>query len=401
MGHLPYLPPELIALIVDHLHGDTAALEACSLVSRAFLPTAQAHLFENIELRFRPSNGNIKPMRAFISPDPCGVLSYTQKLSVSYPGIFTAPSHLDDILDHFMAFSNIREFRIRLDTFNFVDRDLTSTSHYFSHFQPTLRSLDLTTFDWNPKDLILFITFFPFLEDLSLLFYDPGPVTVDPRVEVLDPNLLAPLRGTLRIRNTPLHGGFVVELTKVQTLYHTLELGGHILSPETKVSELVAACAPALRVLKLSHRCSLFPFQIMGHKLNRKLTVTHHTDLDSWMTFATCTQLAEVRLPVYMGQHRGATRMHAALLSTISSPHLRKIELTFNGGLSTQEVAVVLSTKKWEALEDVLLELTRRTKNTIQLVVAFQERTQFQRRCNELMPRFRKVGEVRFEWGSS
>ena len=400
MGDLPHIPPELIALIVSHLHNDTAALKACSLVSSAFLPSAQAYLFENIKLWFR-LNRNIESMRACIPPDPSGVLSHTRNLALFYPGIFLPPSVLDEIFDHFTAFSKVRELRIRLDTSHFVDRNLTSTSRYFSHFRPTLRSLDLTTFDRNPKDLVAFITFFPFLEELSLLFYDAGPAAAPDRwVGELDPNILAPLRGTLRIHTTPHNPELIMELTKVRILYHTLELGGHILSPGTGMPELLTACAPTLRVLKFLHSCRLFSFLVMGHELNRKLTDVHHSDLDSWMTFAACTQLAEIRLPAFVDQHRDTIRFHAALASTISSPGLRRIELAFNGKPLTREVARVFSRKRWGALEDVLLDLAQRNRNTVQLVMSFQDNVQLPRRCDEFMSRFREVGEVRFEVGS-
>ena len=251
MGRFPCLPPELIALIVDHLHGDSTALKACSLVSHTFLPLAQAHLFENIELRFR-SNANIEPMRRGLIP----VLSHTRKLSISYSIVFIVPSILDGIIDHFMAFRNVRELKICLDTFHFVDRDLRTTSRYFSQFQPTLRSLDLTTFDRYPKDTIAFITFFSFLEELSLLFCYVGPGAArGGRMKVLDPNSLTPLRGTLRIRDTSSDDEFIAELTKVRVLYDTLELGGDTLSPGTGISGLFAACAPTLRIIRFLHNC--------------------------------------------------------------------------------------------------------------------------------------------------
>jgi len=99
-----YPPPELIALIVDHNHGDTAAI-----VSHAFLPLAQAHKFKNIELRFR-FKGNIGSMCAPFPPDPCGVLSHDRKLSITYSSIFIVPSVLvssisiSKCLDHFFTF---------------------------------------------------------------------------------------------------------------------------------------------------------------------------------------------------------------------------------------------------------------------------------------------------------
>jgi len=85
------LPLELIELIIDHLHDDSVALKACSLVSRTFLQPARVHLFENIELRFRHSvkDRNIDSMRTIISPDSRGLLSHTRKLSIPYQGLLT------------------------------------------------------------------------------------------------------------------------------------------------------------------------------------------------------------------------------------------------------------------------------------------------------------------------
>lgn len=123
-------------------------------------------------------------------------------------------------------------------------------------------------------------------------------------------------------------------------------------------------------------------------------------DLDPWLTLAACTWLAEIRLPAFVERSRGAIRLYAALLSTISSPHLYKIELAFNRKLLTRQVAELLSWKQWDALEDVLLELTQRSGNTLQLGILFLDRVQLPRRWSEFMPRFREVGEVRFEWAS-
>ena len=39
----------------------------------------------------------------------------------------------------------------------------------------------------------------------------------------------------------------------------------------------------------------------MIHELNRKPAVVDHADLNSWMLFAMSTQLAEIRLPVFVG----------------------------------------------------------------------------------------------------
>jgi len=167
MGHFPHLPPESIALIVDDRHGYTAALKAC--------PSFLTLSFRSLKFTYsRRSSCDSDSMR---TSDQCvaPLSQFYPTLATSYSNLFILPPILDGILDHFMAFRNIRELKIRLDTFHFVDRNLRSASRYHSHFQPTLRSLDLTTLDRNPKDAIVLITFFPSLEELSLLFYDADP----------------------------------------------------------------------------------------------------------------------------------------------------------------------------------------------------------------------------------
>ncbi|OCH84584.1 hypothetical protein OBBRIDRAFT_741339, partial [Obba rivulosa] len=48
--NIPTLPPELTDHIIDFLHDDRQALQACALVSRAWLPSAQLHLFYDIQI---------------------------------------------------------------------------------------------------------------------------------------------------------------------------------------------------------------------------------------------------------------------------------------------------------------------------------------------------------------
>ncbi|KAH9923252.1 uncharacterized protein B0H18DRAFT_474185 [Fomitopsis serialis] len=45
------LPLEIQEQVLDHLHDDPSALEACSLVCSAWLPTARLHLFRTVKLR--------------------------------------------------------------------------------------------------------------------------------------------------------------------------------------------------------------------------------------------------------------------------------------------------------------------------------------------------------------
>jgi len=43
------LPPEILDLIVDHLHDEPTALKACCLVSKSWVPRTWNHLFALVE----------------------------------------------------------------------------------------------------------------------------------------------------------------------------------------------------------------------------------------------------------------------------------------------------------------------------------------------------------------
>ncbi|OCH84583.1 hypothetical protein OBBRIDRAFT_764080 [Obba rivulosa] len=50
------LPPELIDYTIDVLHSDYQVLKACALVCRAWLPSAQLHLFYEMCREFESSH---------------------------------------------------------------------------------------------------------------------------------------------------------------------------------------------------------------------------------------------------------------------------------------------------------------------------------------------------------
>jgi len=243
MGHLP---PELIDLIIDHLYDDMAALKACSLVSRAFLPRSQTLLFESLSIY-----GDWR------IPVPLRAHSYTRNLAISIRnGCFIQPHHLDKILNVCVSFKSVRDLWLWLFPTQFIDTHFTLTSRYFAHFQPTLRCLELTAPTKNPKDLIAFVAFFPLLEEVSLKLFDFYTKSSSKFGE-LDPHLLNPLRGALWIDDNAPDSGFVQELAMVRVQYHTLELYTNPVSSVTGLQALITACAPNLRVLRM-HRSTPF-----------------------------------------------------------------------------------------------------------------------------------------------
>ena len=84
----PYLPPEILDYIIDHLHDEPEALKMCCLVSKSWVPRAREHLFYEIKFQYLAHANAWK--RAF--PDPTRPPAHhTHSLSVRFIGsIFIA-----------------------------------------------------------------------------------------------------------------------------------------------------------------------------------------------------------------------------------------------------------------------------------------------------------------------
>ena len=267
MGRLLDLPLELLELIVGHLHDDKASLGAFSLVSRALLRPSQAQLFKQINVRRIPAHGdgssrNTEDMRKWTSLDPgdAQVLSYTRTLSLSSGQPLVYPQHLDDILGHLIAFKKVRNLTISLFATHYVRNPLVSPARYFAHFQPTLRSIYLTTCLTNPWDLITFIAFFPLLEDLTIQILDAYdlPALPESEPEGPEPAALSQFRGSLRLFQFRQTNAFVLELLKHRLQYRALSFSD--VTIWTGIQELIVACAPTLQVLRFFNLGSECPF---------------------------------------------------------------------------------------------------------------------------------------------
>lgn len=55
------LPKEILDIILDDLHDDTATLKACSTVCQTLLPVSQAHIFRNVTLEYFDYSTNTEP----------------------------------------------------------------------------------------------------------------------------------------------------------------------------------------------------------------------------------------------------------------------------------------------------------------------------------------------------
>ena len=95
-----------------------------------------------------------------------------------------------------------------------------------------------------------------------------------------------------------------------------------------------------------------------------------------------------------------------ALVSTLSSPRLRRITLTFNVSRFVKGSAsstTVLAHKEWGTVEEVLLQLAARSRDVVKVVIRLLVKSRGDSvpkmlDCGTFMSRFKEVGkvEVRF-----
>ena len=79
-------PPELRDLVIDGLHSDTAALRACSLTCKAWLPRVRHHLFRTVHIHPGP-RGDAFKLLLEANPE---IGRYIRDVSIS--GVATSPS---------------------------------------------------------------------------------------------------------------------------------------------------------------------------------------------------------------------------------------------------------------------------------------------------------------------
>ncbi|KAF9791202.1 hypothetical protein BJ322DRAFT_1104864 [Thelephora terrestris] len=152
------LPPEILDLIVDHLHDEPDTLEACCLVSKSWVPRARRHLFADVE--FSSPTSVQSWMRAFLHPSNSPA-HQTRSLSIyGFLAIASAESTVVRAWVH--SFRHIETLVVNL---SWNDGDSLSQLHGLS---PILKSLKVDESVISPPELIDLICSFPLLEDVWL-----------------------------------------------------------------------------------------------------------------------------------------------------------------------------------------------------------------------------------------
>jgi len=147
-------PPEILDLIVDHLHDKPTTLKTCCVVSKSWVPRTRKHLFAHVE--FRASESNIEMWtRAF--PDPSNSPAHhTRTLSIHGIPVVTATDA--GVESWIRPFHNVEHLRLEhLDRASLVP---------FHGLSPAVRSLRLSH---TAAEVFHLVCSFPLLEDLALI----------------------------------------------------------------------------------------------------------------------------------------------------------------------------------------------------------------------------------------
>ena len=151
-----FLPPEILDLIVDHLHDEPTTLRECCLVSKSWIPRTRAHIFDHVELSLtRPA---LKRWTQTF-PDPSNSPArYTRSLHLS--NLRTITVEIPDVLPQIRSFDHIVELTVVTDVGDFFTQ--------LRGLSPNLKYLHISHGVAPLSDVLDFICSFPLLEDLVL-----------------------------------------------------------------------------------------------------------------------------------------------------------------------------------------------------------------------------------------
>jgi hypothetical protein len=156
------LPPEILDLIVDHLHDEPTALKTCCVVSKSWIQRTRTHLFASVE--FSPPTFHIELWKKTF-PDPSNSPAHhTRSLTIRGIPVVTAAD--TDEGGWICTFHNL--VHLYLESHN---RGKGGSLTPFHGISPALRSLHLICTSPDALDLICS---FPLLEDLAMFNFIQG-----------------------------------------------------------------------------------------------------------------------------------------------------------------------------------------------------------------------------------
>ena len=181
------LPPEILDLVVDHLHDEQTTLNACCLVSKSWIPRTRKYLFAHLRLHHTD-----RPIQSWKQtfPDPSNSPAHHVS-SLFLHAIRASTLAAPDLGPWFRSFNRVGTLRVTLE-FSALDQVSLVQLRGFS---PTLKSLCLDHTHIPLSEIFNLVCSFPLLEDLELFTHGPAN-----GINEWDPPLTSPkLTGTLKI----------------------------------------------------------------------------------------------------------------------------------------------------------------------------------------------------------
>ena len=240
----PSLPPEILDLIVDHLHDERTTLDACCRASKSWIPRARRHLFFSIEFSSKSLIGLwIKDF-----PDPStSPAHYTRVLS------FLGSAPLASA--HTLAHPRVRDFRHIIDLqlcgiWGIREISLIPLHGLF----PTLKSLSVSLSRISPSEIATLICSFPLLKDLELCHLLTNNTIATHKWSA--PSTFPELTGTLRLSESipliPVAFRLMLDLPNSCFCFSRIVLMCHVNHADL-AADLVSKCSNTLESLSIGY----------------------------------------------------------------------------------------------------------------------------------------------------
>ena len=172
------LPPEMLDLIIDHLHDERAALNACCVTAKWWIPRARKHLFAR--LKFAGRYHFTLWMKTF--PDPFdSPARYTRSLFIQALPVITV-----GVRGCICTFTSVEH--LHLESLGWGNRAASLVP--FHGLSPTVRSLHLTA---TCVDIFDLVCSFPLLEDLKLDYLRDKPDAAEGSLPLTSPRFTGSL----------------------------------------------------------------------------------------------------------------------------------------------------------------------------------------------------------------
>ena len=165
------IPPEILDLIVDHLHNEPATLKACCIASRSWVPRVRRHFFAHVKFEEFPGGSYLELwMKAF--PDPSNSPAhYARTLAILGGKLVAAAS--TDVGRWILAFHNVVHFHVNAGSW--VENwgyNYQISLIPFHGLSPTIRSLCLYSSFIPSSETLDLVCSFPLIEDFTFISYD-------------------------------------------------------------------------------------------------------------------------------------------------------------------------------------------------------------------------------------